>query len=95
MNAWCRSDSREPLSSWKHSPETLPIFDNVDISGHVTSAASVPTVFIRTRGSGHFAALRQLAGEPRGGRDDRGFWGYRGGIAGMQGGIDRAAPADA
>jgi len=79
----------------------LPIFDNVDISGHVTSAASVPTVFIRTRGSGHFAALRQLAGEPRDprdardARDDPGIWRYRGGIAGMHGGTDRAAPADA
>jgi hypothetical protein len=73
----------------------LPIFDNVDISGHVTSAASVPTVFIRTQAGGHFPALPRLAGEPRGPRDDPGIWRYRGGIAGMHGGTDRAAPADA
>jgi hypothetical protein len=64
MNAWYRSDSRDPLSSWKRSPQTLPIFDNAQISGLVTSATSVATVFTHTRASGHFGAMPMLSGLP-------------------------------
>jgi hypothetical protein len=96
MNAWCRSDSREPLSPWKRSPEDFPVFNHADISGLVTSATSVTVVSMRVRvgmgDHGHGVRAQRLAGGPR---DDPGIWRYRGGIVGMHGGTDRAAPANA